>query len=457
MSDDGSPTGTLPTRDEDSRGAHRGVYDRGREIDHRRRDPPPPSHGAPSLPLHRVLVTDADQRSSLAVVRSLGRAGYHVEVCSAAGAPLAGASRFCRASHVVADPERDVSRFVSDLCELVDARAIDVLLPMTDASTASALELRTRRPSVMIPVPPLDTWRGATDKVHLTTVARGLGVPVPRERVIHGPDPDVGSASAFAREVGFPVIVKPHRSAVVTPLRVMDFGVAGAADEEELAARIAGLPAEAFPVLVQERVQGPGLGGFFLARDGRILRTFAHRRLREKPPTGGVSVLRESVPLRPDLARHSAALLRHFDWSGVCMIEFKEDAASGTPYLMEINGRFWGSLQLAVDSGVDFPRALLDVFLDPSGASSGAASGAEARTGVRTRWLWGDVDHLLWILRAAPGYRDHHPELPGRLGAIGAFMKLWQPDLHYEVLRLSDPRPFLRESRQWLGHVLSRR
>ena len=38
------------------------------------------------------------------------------------------------------------------------------------------------------------------------------------------------------------------------------------------------------------------------------------------------------------------------------MVEFKHDERDGVPKLMEINGRFWGSLQLAIDAGVDFPR-----------------------------------------------------------------------------------------------------
>jgi hypothetical protein len=36
------------------------------------------------------------------------------------------------------------------------------------------------------------------------------------------------------------------------------------------------------------------------------------------------------------------------------MVEFKDDGVN-PPCLMEINGRFWGSLQLAIDAGVDFP------------------------------------------------------------------------------------------------------
>lgn len=413
----------------------------------------------------RVLVTDAEQRSSLAVVRSLGRAGYDVEVCSTSDAPLAGASRFARAAHRVGDPAHDAPAFVADLTRLVDERAIDVLIPMTDATAAVALTLRDERPDLLIPFPTTQAWREASDKRRLMEVATGLGVPVPRQHVVESVRDDLAPALELARGVGYPVILKPHRSAVATPTRVLKLGVAVATGPDDLERRLHRYAGEAFPVLVQERVQGPGLGGFFLASEGRLLHGFAHQRLREKPPTGGVSVLRKGVPLRDDVRRHSAALLEHFGWSGVAMVEFKEDAASGTVYLMEINGRFWGSLQLAVDSGVDFPRLLLAAFLSSAGAEPGGVSPAGSEPGglspgparsVQSRWLWGDVDHLLWILRAGGRHREHHPELPSRLGALCRFLVPWRPGLRHEVLRLSDPRPFLRESRQWLAHALRR-
>jgi predicted ATP-grasp superfamily ATP-dependent carboligase len=76
------------------------------------------------------------------------------------------------------------------------------------------------------------------------------------------------------------------------------------------------------------------------------------------------------------------------------MEKYKLDEATGVPYLMEINGRLWGSLQLAIDAGVDFPTMLV-----------AAATGGEPRpvtyyrSDVRSRWWWGDVDHLLLRLQ----------------------------------------------------------
>lgn len=408
--------------------------------------------------MHRVLVTDSEQRSALAVVRSLGRAGYHVEAASWRPRSLAGGSRFAEAEHVVPDPAADAGAFVSALGELVRDRGIDVLIPMTDVSASVALTLRRDHPSLLIPFPPGTTWESVADKAALMETASQLGVPVPKQVVVGDSGADLAESVALGAEVGWPLVVKPHRSAVLGTDGVEKFGVRLAADASELRQILAAYAPGAFPILVQERVQGPGLGGFFLAVDGEVVASSAHQRLREKPPTGGVSVLRESVPLRTDLRRHSEALLAHYGWTGVAMVEFKEDARTGTPYLMEINGRFWGSLQLAIDSGVDFPRLLVERLHDPAsrGSQFEVAPAAPYRVGVRSRWFWGDVDHLIWLLRAPGGYRETSPGLPGRVAALLRFLVPWSPGVRYEVLRLSDPVPFVRESVLWLRDVLGR-
>jgi hypothetical protein len=161
-----------------------------------------------------------------------------------------------------------------------------------------------------------------------------------------------------------------------------------------------------------------------------------------------VSVLRESVALRDDVRACSEALLGHLGWSGVAMVEFKEDRASGTPYLMEINGRFWGSLQLAVDAGVDFPRLLLDRWEAQRDVETLPAL-PEYRLGVRSRWLWGDVDHLMWMLRRGRTPQARVAGLPGPLAALGSFLRPGGRRTRLEVLRWGDTGPFWRESRLW--------
>ena len=56
------------------------------------------------------------------------------------------------------------------------------------------------------------------------------------------------------------------------------------------------------------------------------------------------------VAVPEEWIQQAERLLKSVNWSGVAMVEFKVDEATGRPYLMEINGRFWGPLQLAIDA-----------------------------------------------------------------------------------------------------------
>ena len=207
---------------------------------------------------------------------------------------------------------------------------------------------------------------------------------------------------------------------------------------------IAGWPRAVFPVLCQQRIVGPGTAISLLVWEGEAKAAFAHRRLREKPPSGGVSVLREAIPLDRALMEKSLALLGRFDWQGVAMVEFKVEQSTGRAYIMEVNGRLWGSLQLAIDSGVDFPRLLVDHALGRGGPPV-----LEYANGVRTRWEWGEVDHLVARLLHRSSSLALPPGAPSRLGAIAHFVRDSLSGARAEVFHRDDPRPFLRESVQW--------
>jgi predicted ATP-grasp superfamily ATP-dependent carboligase len=198
-------------------------------------------------------------------------------------------------------------------------------------------------------------------------------------------------------------------------------------------------------LLLQQRIVGPGVGIFLLRWGGEPVATFAHRRIREKPPSGGVSVYRESIAADPKLVASSLALLSRFAWEGVAMVEYKLDAATGVPYLMEINGRFWGSLQLAVDAGVNFPGLLVSLALGEHPTPVTAY-----HVGVRSRWWLGDLDQLLARLRHSTRELALPPGSPGRARALTDFLTLWRPGDRNEIFRWSDPMPAVRETVEWM-------
>jgi predicted ATP-grasp superfamily ATP-dependent carboligase len=250
--------------------------------------------------------------------------------------------------------------------------------------------------------------------------------------------------AGIERQLTFPVVVKPTRSVVATRDGAIKAGVTYSADVFQLRRCLGALPADVYPVLLQERIVGPGSGIFVLVWGGELIAAFAHRRLREKPPSGGVSVYSESTPADPQLVERGLSLLKDFGWQGVAMLEFKTDDRTGRPYLMEVNGRLWGSLQLAIDAGVDFPALLVACALGERPARP------DYRVGVRNRWWWGDVDHVLARLRNDPVTLGLPPGAPSRWQVVRDFLRMRRRGDRNEVLRLSDPWPFVRETVDWL-------
>jgi len=180
---------------------------------------------------------------------------------------------------------------------------------------------------------------------------------------------------------------------------------------------------------------------------------FAHQRLSEKPPSGGVSVYCESVSMDEALRDRSLALLDRFGWSGVAMVEYKRDSSTGQAYLMEVNGRFWGSLQLAIDSGVDFPRILVACALgQESHQSQPSQQMPSYRVGVRSRWWWGHIDHLVGRVRGAGTAVPLPPDARSTRQVLGdLLLGPFRRADHEEVLRWNDPRPFWNETIRWIA------
>ncbi len=387
-----------------------------------------------------VLVLDADQRAALAVTRSLGKAGIRVLTADVTAKTLAGASRYAAAQLVYPSPRETPEAFIRALRNFISFHSPSVLLPITDITAELTLRHAEELGPVRLPFPDYDTFMAVTDKYRLYATALELGVRVPRSvQVVGGGVPTT--------DLPLPAVVKPVRS--------VSWGAeAGAAlepqyaDSQSAVHRLLQRPElNGVPLLIQERIEGEGRGVFVLCDRGRPVAHFAHRRLREKPPSGGVSVLCESLPLDPDMCAVADRLLAASGWHGVAMVEFKMDDKRGQPCLLEVNGRFWGSLQLAVDAGVDFPvllyrMAMGQPYLPPE----------SYKVGRRSRWLLGDVDHLLLTLKAGPLWPPRM-EIAGKAGAL--LLESLRPRTRLDVMRLRDPAPALYELRRYGSAMMS--
>jgi predicted ATP-grasp superfamily ATP-dependent carboligase len=252
-----------------------------------------------------------------------------------------------------------------------------------------------------------------------------------------------------SRKITYPAVIKPRFSRFLRGGAWASGSVQYAGGREELIAKYHESSVRIPGPLVQERIVGEGRGVFLLVWDGELKAAFGHRRLREKPPWGGVSVYSETVPLDSALVQQSLELLQAIRWQGPAMVEFKLDERDGRAKFMEVNGRFWGSLQLAIDAGVNFPLLLYRLALGES-----VPVQRDYRVGIRSRWLLGDLDNLLIRLRG----RNWPNGLPGsdrsKLKATLDFLKLYESNSRFDVLRFGDLGPGWFEFKDYVRATL---
>lgn len=386
-----------------------------------------------------VLLTDPTQRATLAAARALGAAGMRVLTVGPERG-LAGASRSVDAHLKAGSTAGGSLPQLPDLSRLIHQHKVDVLLPMTD--TACRLLLgQDEVVGTRVAGSERTAYLKASDKALVLAKAAACGIRTPRQNVLASPDDPALNGWAAQESV-----VKPTHSVVELAGKATAVpGARYASGNAELLTLVPSYPAEAFPLLLQERALGAGVGVFLWRVAGETPLVFGHRRLREKPPSGGVSTYREAMVPPAALVAASERLLDALEYEGVAMVEFKHDPRTGEHVLMEINARLWGSLQLAIDAGVNFPLAVVNHALGLP-----LPKPTVIRHGVRSVWELGELDHAFAL--ATQSREQLHLQDGAPVGLMAALRALSDHRLtdRTEVFRWRDPMPFFAELTRWI-------
>ena len=396
----------------------------------------------------RILILDGHSAAALAFTRSLGRAGHWIAV--AANHELTAPafhSRYCQARLEHLPATDDAQAFVAQIQSFARTHAVDLIIPMTDWTSLPVSRYREQFDGISrLALPSHAALELVSDKYQTIQLARSLSVAAPESWLIQSLD-DLSTLPPLS----YPVVVKDRASARWIADRAEFGSVAYAFSPEELSQRVEQRLAAAGDVLVQKFSAGKGVGFSCLVAAGRIYLPFQWERVREVDPRGSGSSARKSVALDPELAEASASLIRAAGFEGVAMVEYKRDR-DGNHILMEINGRPWGSMQLPISSGIDYPRHLLRWYLDGSPPS---VTDGKYRLGITCRRLVGELTHLEALRRGTP------PAWPVPYPSFwGTFFRMaipWYPGVRYEELSLSDPRPGWVAISDWFRTRLKKR
>ncbi len=378
-----------------------------------------------------VLTTDAEKRIGLYAVRYLGRAGARVSGIARADGdevPIAFLSRYIQAKILF---HRE--HYFEDLKEFLKKRSRDfaVINPIDISQMLCIMDAdREHRLGSTYLLPCRESLVTADNKELLVKHAEKTGLRCPRTYYRLSP----ARLRKLCREITFPCIIKFRGDNRETHWRPEErYSIVHT--PRELLSEYGRMHAiEPYPVL-QEYIKGRGFGYFALYDRARRLKAqFCHRRIREYPTNGGPSSCCESIH-DPELVRIGRRLLESLEWTGLAMVEFKFDEVRKEYFIIEVNPRYWGSLPLAVESGVNFPvlhtLSALDREYEPV---------LEYRLGVKVRFYDRDVRAIMALVRSEKNNAEK----------IRLLLDMFNPTIRDGLVNLDDPGPFI-------GRILHRK
>lgn len=372
---------------------------------------------------------------SIGVIRSLGRAGYRVIAASSSEDALGLHSRYADLRMIYPSYEDDAGGFRDWLHSVRHREKLAAIVPSEGALLALRSEFACWSPLLPFSKQREIVYGGLSKFDLFRHFIRSRQLDhLPPFRVIDDSSamPTIGEVESL----GLPVFVK------VDAAHAREFGgaqVVCCRSGEEVLKTAERLRENYHCILVQGFALGVGIGAFLLRWRGRVLAKFMHRRLHEVPHTGGASSYRRAwwdAAIFEDAVRRAESL----DWEGVAMFEYRWDPVTRDFRLLELNGRFWGSIHLALYAGVDFPRLLLD-------AKFGREEWCENfDVNAHCRWTFPREVEYVWSV-----LKDKRVSFASRLYTIGEFGLLSiDPRVHSDLCFPGDRLLYLRAVEQSL-------
>ena len=338
-----------------------------------------------------VLVTGADQRQGLAVIRSLGRRGLTVVAAGPDPNSLGFSSRYATARWVYPSPFDHPDSFVQSICEAAKRFRVRLVMPVVESTVAVLNEHREAIEAIApLAMASREAVSLALDKRSQYLLAQQHEIPIPKTMV------PISMQEVDARIAGlhFPVVVKPNQKPQGTAASSSDFTVTFVADEDSLRKLLAIYFRHSVVPIVQEFYVGHGIGFGVLMHHGQPLACYQYHRGREFMPTGGVPVRYESMPIWPNVQEYSVRFLQAMGWEGVAQVEWKAMPGTKDVVLMEVNGRFWASLPGSLHAGMEFP-----FWLYQSRMGEPVQLPRPYRLNIASQYLQADLKRLELVLR----------------------------------------------------------
>ncbi|NCP83713.1 MAG: hypothetical protein GW809_08885 [Bacteroidetes bacterium] len=300
----------------------------------------------------KIIILDADHKNALAIIRHLGKTQeYQIDVVSFNNVSIGFFSKYAKKKYCISNPKKEPEKYIKELIDILKAEKYLTVIPVSYISFQLCSKEQERiKEYSHIQIVDFEQIKIASSKIETYALAEQIGVPYPKVQNIYHLE-DINQINQT-----FPCVIK-------APIELGKNYVEYVYSQEELVQKYTNMLQKNdfkghFPI-IQNYISGEGAGFFAYYKKGELKNYFIHRRIKEYPPTGGASVVCEAY-YHEQLVKDGTKILDALNWNGVAMVEFKLDKTTGVFNLMEINAKFWGSLDLALVCGANFPQMLID-------------------------------------------------------------------------------------------------
>jgi len=298
----------------------------------------------------KVLIVGASNKSTRSIARSLLKKGCEIFVLNDVDLAVS-KSKFIKEFILKPNLNENIQVFKDEVILAITKFKIEVVIPSTDIAvdviSHFKSEIEKYAPVIGLNLP--EVYKYAHNKYELMKAGKEVGLNIPSYIYVD----DLNNLPNL-NDFSFQSVVKPISSAKISGNKHLGYKVAFPESKIQLSDVLREL-VPSTPVMVQEYIEGYGIGYNLYAINGEIKSEYIHKRLKENE---GVSSYRKIIPIDSyGLKEKVHALIKKIGWNGVGMVEFRIDN-DGVPYLMEMNGRFFGSTEVGVKAGYDFPKFL---------------------------------------------------------------------------------------------------
>lgn len=335
----------------------------------------------------KVLLADGGARQTLTILHGLKEIGCHVTVLCSSKLDVCYVSRLPDEKILHEDAAGSREGFEAFLGPVVKSGKYDVLLPVAEITTNKVTSHEEEyRTHLRLACAPRSSYIQAFNKQRTFEVALDKGIPCPYTRR------EDQSVEDFLEKAEFPIIIKPRQG-----LGSIGFHKFETEGEFRQAWENGSFDPDEY--VIQEFVRFEKRVGtyIFVDQNNRVATAMAQDVLRWFPVDAGTAVLTCSVDA-PEAIRYSGELLRAMNWRGFANVGFMIEKETGSPVLLEINGRISAGVKLSLMCGFNIARQLIEMAFD----EPVAMYPENTKFGLMARHTQADVT---WFLKSPERFR----------------------------------------------------